>query len=57
VDTIKLRSDLGVSDANQALALATELNGDVIFNFAGGEVLVVLSTTKAALQDDITVFS
>ncbi len=57
VDTIKLRSDLGVNDANQALALATESGGEVIFNFAGGEVLVVLGTTKAALQDDISVFS
>jgi glucose/arabinose dehydrogenase len=57
VDTIRLRSDLGVSDADQALALATESNGDVIFNFVGGEILVVLGTTKAALQDDITVFS
>ena len=50
VDTIKLRSNLGVSDADQALALATKSNGDVIFNFVGGEILVVLDTTKAAFR-------
>lgn len=55
VDTIRIADAYGFTSASQALALAAEVSGDVVFTFAGGQTLTVLDITKAALADDILV--
>jgi Ca2+-binding RTX toxin-like protein len=43
----------GFADADEALAFATEEGGNVVFAFAGGEVLTVANVTVAAIAGDI----
>lgn len=52
-DTILLGRNLGVTTIAEALARATDVSGDVVFAFAGGETLTVANATKAQLADDL----
>ncbi|WP_157960099.1 calcium-binding protein [Albibacillus kandeliae] len=53
-DQIDLRS-WGFADVEEALDHAEAANGDVIFEFGGGDVLVVRNVRLGALSDDILV--
>ena len=55
VDAIRLSRALGIASVDDALALAVETSGHVVFSFASGEVLMVLNTTKFELTDDLLV--
>lgn len=55
VDRITFLSDLGVSTRAEALALARNYGSHVLFDFGGGDTLLVLNITKADLADDIFV--
>ena len=52
LDTINLVG-LGVSTVTQALAKATQLGDDVLFDFGRGDTLRVLDTTMAELRNDL----
>lgn len=52
VDTINLVG-LGVSTVAQALAKATQVGDDVLFDFGRGDTLRVLDTTMAELRNDL----
>ena len=41
IDKIYLSTSLGIFSGNQALAFASNSNGDVVFNFGNGNILVV----------------
>ena len=45
----------GFTDTTAALAFATEVGNDTVFEFASGETLTVRNATKAELQDDLVV--
>lgn len=55
IDTLAFRGFAGVTTATQALAFASQSGAHVVFNFGNGDVLTVLSTTLAALTDDILI--
>jgi|GEM_PF-730777 len=55
VDAIRLSRNLGISSVQDALSHAVETDGNVVFNFSGGEILTVLHATKAMLVDDLLV--
>lgn len=50
VDEIKIT---GLGNKSQVLARASEISGDVVFDFGGGDVLTVLNTTIGQISDDI----
>ena len=52
VDTIRLLN-FGVSTFTAARALATETNGNVVFDFGNGDTLQIDNTTLAALSNDV----
>jgi Ca2+-binding RTX toxin-like protein len=54
VDTIEFFG-YGFADAAAALALATEIGPNVVFDFGAGDIVTIQGTTKAALADDIDV--
>lgn len=54
VDRINLTAH-GFSGVNDALALASQVGTDVVFNFGGGHTLTVKNVTLAQLQNDIVV--
>lgn len=49
-------TNFGFGSAIDALNRATEIDGDVFFDFLGGDTLLVRDTTKIELVDDLTVF-
>lgn len=53
IDRLVLNRDLGVASAAEALDKAQAYGTHVLFDFGGGDTLLVLNTTKAALADDI----
>ncbi len=55
IDTIRLGDDFGFTTVSQALALAVNVNGNVVFTFDGGQKLTIEGTNKAALIDDLLV--
>lgn len=55
-DTLAFGGFAGVTQAAHALDLARQSGADVIFDFGGGDRLVVTNTTLAALADDIVIF-
>ena len=50
IDEIKIT---GLGTVAQVVALASDIAGDVVFNFGNGDVLTVLNTTVAEVSDDI----
>ena len=54
VDTIEL-DNFGFADSAEALTFAVNSGGDVIFNFGGGDVLIVENASKAQLVNDIDI--
>ena len=54
VDAIRL-AGFGFADAGEALAFASEADGDVVFDFGGGDRLTVRDTSRAAVADDLLV--
>ncbi|WP_299155145.1 hypothetical protein [uncultured Tateyamaria sp.] len=52
VDVIVFR-DFGFTDANDALHHATQIDDDVLFDFGGGDSLLVLNTEVSQLFDDM----
>jgi len=50
-----LLTRLGLADADDALSHASNINGNVVFDFGDGDVLKVVNMTKADLGDDILV--
>jgi len=52
IDTLVI---VGMGTRAQVLAAADESNGDVTFDFAGGDVLVVKNMTLDALDNDLSV--
>ena len=54
-DTLKLLPDLGVSNLRQALRHASEVSGNVVFDFGDGDILTVQNITIADLRDDIVI--
>ncbi len=55
VDTVQLDDRFGFATAREALAVAHEAGGDVVFDFAAGTSLTVQHATIAALADDLVV--
>lgn len=55
VDRIELHN-LGLSSASHALSYASQVGGNVIFDFGSNDMLTVVGTTFAELQNDIFVF-
>ena len=55
IDTIRIGDGFGFATAGQALQFADEVGDDVVFSFAGGQVLTVLGATIAALSNDLMV--
>jgi glucose/arabinose dehydrogenase len=55
IDMIDVDNNLGVNTVSQALARAAQDGANVVFTFAGGETLIVLDSTKAALADDLRI--
>jgi len=55
VDTLVF-TDLGLTDAADALSHATQVGSHVEFDFGNGDRLTVLNTTVADLSDDILVY-
>ena len=55
IDTIRIGDGFGFATAGQALQFADEVGDDVVFSFAGGQVLTVLGTSIAALNNDLMV--
>jgi len=54
VDTIQLNG-FGFADAAEALTYATNTGGDVVFDFGGGDTLIVEDTSKGYLTNDLEV--
>ncbi len=50
-----LLTRLGLADADDALSHASEINGNVVFDFGDGDILKVVNMTKTDLSDDILV--
>lgn len=57
VDTLTFHTNLGNSSVSAALAEATQVGRNVVFNFGDGDTLTVLNITKLKLQNDIDFFS
>jgi Ca2+-binding RTX toxin-like protein len=55
IDRIVFSGISGIVTAAQALSRAVEINGNVKFDFGGGDILWVVGSTKAALLDDVSV--
>lgn len=55
VDTLVF-TDLGLTDAADALSHATQVGSNVEFDFGNGDRLTVLNTSVADLSDDILVY-
>ena len=55
IDTIRIGDGFGFTTAGQALQFADEVGDNVVFSFAGGQVLTVLGVTIAALSNDLMV--
>jgi Ca2+-binding RTX toxin-like protein len=55
IDTIRLADAFGFSSATEALSLAVETAGNVVFTFSSDQTLTLLDTTKAALGNDLLV--
>ena len=54
IDTIVL-TNTGLSNAAEALGLASQQGSDVVFDFGGGSTLTVQNVTLADLADDLMV--
>ena len=55
IDTLRLGDGFGFTSAAQALQFADQVGDDVVFSFAGGQVLTVQGTSLAQLTDDLIV--
>jgi Ca2+-binding RTX toxin-like protein len=55
IDRIELFGINGITNHVQAMNAATQVNGDVKFDFGGGNVLWVIGITLAALDNDVFV--
>lgn len=53
VDTLWLGGNLGLTTLSSALAKATQVGVNVVFNFGDGDTFTILNTTKVQLIDDI----
>jgi Ca2+-binding RTX toxin-like protein len=54
IDTLVLRGMSGVTTVAEALGFARTVGADVLFDFAGGQTLLIHDITLAALGNDIT---
>ena len=54
-DTLWLGCNLGLTTLSSALAKATQVGLNVVFNFGDGDTFTILNTTKVQLIDDITI--
>jgi glucose/arabinose dehydrogenase len=54
-DTLRLGDGFGFGSAAAALSRATQVGDDVVFDFGGGRLLTVLSTSIEGLADDLIV--
>jgi len=50
IDEIRI---IGLGTEAQVLAMASNIDGDVVFDFGNGDMLTVLNTTVAEISDDI----
>jgi len=54
VDQIDL-SDFSFSSSTAALETATQVGGDLVFNFGGGDVLTIENTTVGQVENDLII--
>jgi glucose/arabinose dehydrogenase len=55
VDAVRLGEGFGFARPREALAVASGVGGNLVFDFGGGDRLTVLGTTRAELADDLLV--
>jgi hypothetical protein len=54
IDTIEL-TGFGGASVTEALSFATEIDEDVVFDFGGGDTLIVEDTAKSYLTNDLAI--